>query len=144
MGDVDGVRELLAQGADVNHTTERGAVLHQVVTTKNLEMIRVLIDAGADVNKLDSYGRTPLGKVVFHPSISEKKRIQITKVLLDSGASPNIWRRYNGSSEDESPLIDAVQRKNFELVELLLSHGANVNDLSSKKQLHWILRQTTK
>ncbi len=133
MGDVDGVKELLANEANVNYMFNGSSALHGAAITGRLEIIRVLINAGADINKLDSYGRTPLGKVAFHPFISEKNRIEITKVLLNSGASPNIWRPDNNSFESEGPLTDATQRKNFEVVKLLLTHGANVNDLSAHK-----------
>jgi ankyrin repeat protein len=127
-GHVEGAKDLLANGANVNYMFNGDAALKSVAISGNLEMIQVLISAGADINSLGSSGRTPLGNVAFHPFISEKKRIQITKVLLNFGASPNIWH-----PKRESPLIEATQRKNFEVVKLLLTHGANVNDLSSQK-----------
>jgi uncharacterized protein len=43
-------------------------------------------------------------------------------LLLDRGAVANIKTKY-----DETPLFEAVKRKNIPIIELLLASGANVN-----------------
>ena len=49
----------------------------------NLEIVRMLIEAGADINKLTNDGRTPLRFAAMgHP--------EATKILIDAGADLNI------------------------------------------------------
>ena len=56
-------------------------------TDKNLEVVRVLIDAGANINEVDNFGWTAL----VHIAANEVgHQIEILKLLLDSGADPYI------------------------------------------------------
>jgi ankyrin repeat protein len=49
----------------------------------NLEIIRLLIEAGADINKLTNDGRTPL-------RFAAMGQVEATKILIDAGADLNI------------------------------------------------------
>ena len=64
----------------------------------NLEIVRMLIEAGADINKLTNDGWTPLrfAATSGHP--------EATKILIDAGADLNI----------SSPLRKAVQAAKYE------------------------------
>ena len=65
--DVPRVEEAIAQGANVNDGWGSNSILHAVIedarfstAAKALAVIRVLIDAGADVNVTNKYGLTAL------------------------------------------------------------------------------------
>lgn len=52
--DVQKVKELIEKGCDVNITTKIGqSAIWDAFEYNNLEMIQLLIDAGADINILD-------------------------------------------------------------------------------------------
>jgi ankyrin repeat protein len=81
--DLEKVRLLIAWGADVDHkitTGDRDTFLHQVARRQELpvadavSMIKLLIDAGADVNALDCAGRTPL-VVAVHADCARALRV---------------------------------------------------------------------
>ncbi|MGC6452266.1 MAG: ankyrin repeat domain-containing protein [Pirellulaceae bacterium] len=60
--EVDVVKQLLAEGADINQAGGRDmeTPLHRAITRGSTEAAKILIDAGADVNKPRRDGQTPL------------------------------------------------------------------------------------
>ena len=91
----------------------------------NLEIVRMLIEAGADINKLTNDGRTPLRFAAMgHP--------EATKILIDAGADLNI----------SSPLREAIEGANSDgrpkyrrrcqaCADLLIQAGANIPYVSA-------------
>ena len=69
MGDVDAVRRLAAQGADVNkrmdRTNQRRTPLHLALVKKQPSALAALLDAGADPNVEDASGLTPLDQAAL-------------------------------------------------------------------------------
>ncbi len=63
-GDVDEVRELIAGGADVNRygpdETPLIGAAGKGYDAKHKEIVKILLDAGANINATDMYGRTAL------------------------------------------------------------------------------------
>lgn len=51
---------------------------------RNLEKVRALIDAGADVNSIDLYGETPIYAALGNSST------EVVKLLIQAGANVNI------------------------------------------------------
>ena len=80
----------------------------------NLELVRLLIDNGANVNDVCVYGNTPL-----HVA-SEKANPQIVKYLIEHGAVLDTTNDRN-----ESALHKACQMNMPKNVKLLLDNGAN-------------------
>jgi ankyrin repeat protein len=119
-----------------------------------------MIDAGANVDKWDLFGRTPLymavdtntlptmgnGAMVVLPSLDEGTALDIMVKLLDAGADPNIRLKrrppYRNVPQDRNgdailaqgatPLLRAARAGDAAAVELLLQRGALV-DLPSKE-----------
>ena len=86
-----------------------------LVEKKNLNLVKLLIDNGIDVNAKCN-GRNAL-------SFAVKAGHQgIVKLLLDSGANVNVK-----DNVGETALMDAVEYGNKEIVELLLQNDADVN-----------------
>ena len=87
--------------------------LMYAVEKSNLEIVKILLDNGADVNAKDDYVNTALILAVYGENI---EKIQL---LLSAGADVNIKNR-NG----ETILMTAIEKNNTEIVELLKSAGA--------------------
>lgn len=81
------------------------------------EMVEGLLDAGADVNIMNSTGETAL---VFAAE-SDIDDI-VAAALLDAGADPNAFR-----SPGRPPLYHAVYEENASLTRVLIDAGADVN-----------------
>jgi ankyrin repeat protein len=80
------VEQLIAAGADVNAVSQQYAEtpLHCAVTSSNMEVTKLLLKAGADVNAQSSFGDTPLQSAVV------KGNTAILDLLLASGADPEL------------------------------------------------------
>src|SRR5205814_2064154 len=88
----------------------------------NLEMVRTLIEAGADINEKnggDNFS-TPLMFAVYLGGTRD--RTEIIKLLLESGADVN--RRNNSG---KTALMYAACVGNTKAIELLIAHGTEPN-----------------
>ena len=113
--------------------TDGGGLTPLVLAARegDLDTVKVLVEAGADVNQVTRYGWSPL------LTATQNRNYQIGKYLLAHGADPN--RANNGGW---TPLYLATDNRNIEggdypvrapdmdhleFIQLLLDHGANVN-----------------
>jgi len=85
---IDGVRQIIgsSQGSiNININKKYGVsgetLLHVAAYTNNLELVKYLVESGADVNACDNGNRTPL-----HEAGRGRGDIDMIKYLLDHGA----------------------------------------------------------
>lgn len=86
-GEVEEVKELLKDGYQSDAFDEFGKTpLHYAAEGSHLDVLRTLIDAGANVNAHDErvIGNTPLREVASNCSY------EVAKTLIDAGADPTI------------------------------------------------------
>ena len=116
-GNVDAVRTLIQQHADVNGPESDGlTALHLAVQADNSAMVPLLIRAGANVNAGDRYGITPLYMAATNGSAA------MIEILTKAGANPNA-----ALPEGETVLMTASRTGNAAAVKALLAHGASPN-----------------
>ena len=117
-GDAEMVRELLAAGADVNHTKEGDdgrTALWKAAWKGHLEAAQALIDAGADVDKgKTDDGQTPLTLAAY------RGHLEVVKALV--GAKANVNKANNLGY---TPLGWAIDKNHLTVVEYLKSVGAH-------------------
>ncbi len=103
-------RFLLERGMNPNHMNWRGfTLLHDMAHTGDLAKARLLIEHGADINRVDDeYRSTPLGYA------ARWGHVDIVKLLLDCGADPD-----KSGAPWSTPLAWA-RKKNQTEVELVL------------------------
>jgi len=117
-GEVEIVKKLVYQGADVNAKGSCNRTPLQWAAYKgNKEITEILISKGAEINTKDSCDRTPLHSAV------EGGNKEIAEILISKGADINAKDNFIGNT----PLHFASECGHKELVELLISKGANVN-----------------
>jgi cytohesin len=112
--------------------------LHEAAWKGDLDAVRALVTAGADINALDAHGGTPLywaarGGHTLGPHRCRGEaadRPQFIVALLELGADPNIRDRrprIPGASSGWTPLVVALHHEQFESAAVLLEHGADPN-----------------
>jgi len=100
--DVTLVRELIAQGADVNAQVRDGfASLHFAAQEYALEAAKVLLAAGATVDITNKHGNTPLWTATF----DSEGRGDMIQLLREAGADPLHKNKYGASPLDLARLI---------------------------------------
>ena len=154
-GNIDEVQWQLDAGVDVNEESSKGLTpLHYAASAGHNDIVELLIERGANVNATDSgKGATPLdyahwgdheevietlnahnaqrehekgGKGIGQSSLIHDAALDgdIDEVQrqLDAGVDPNLK-----SSKGATPLFYAVYGGHLEIVELLITRGADVN-----------------
>jgi ankyrin repeat protein len=115
--DLDKVRSLLAEGADINARDSQGeSALLAAPLTGNYEIVRELLNQGADVNVKGDNGYTIL------MSAASSGKIELLEELLKRGADVNAK-----DSNDNSALTLAIYRHHTDAAKLLIKNKANVN-----------------
>jgi hypothetical protein len=108
---LDVVGALLALGLDPDAL--EGRALASAARSGRIEMLRLLLDAGADPNLGAAARQTPLAAAVIH---HQRKAVEL---LIDRGAEPGRDPQFG-----EPPLLFAVD---IEIAERLLDAGAQVD-----------------
>ena len=128
-GDIEGVKQLLAAGADVNAKYKDGFTpLHRAAREGQKELAELLIAKGADVNARDDIGRTPL----YYAAVQGQK--EIAELLIAKGANVNAVGKHDSetpldSAETlfgfDSPEVKAAKRQ---IADLLRKHGGKTGE----------------
>jgi ankyrin repeat protein len=152
-GCLECVRILAEAGADLNLADpERVSPLLLAVLNMRFDVAAYLIQKGANPNKWDWYGRTPLyiavdvntvprGGRPDQPSLDETSSLQVIEMLLNAGANPNFQLKLappmrnigNDRGLDRiltigtSPLLRAAKAMDVPAIRLLLQKGADPN-----------------
>ena len=116
--DINGVKELITKGADVNMEDDMMGYtpLTLAIGNKNSEMVKLLLSNKANINhKSKRTGYTPLMEAL------NSNYIDMAKLLIEQGADINI------KSNDGSTALIIAAGRSKEVVELLLSKGADIN-----------------
>jgi uncharacterized protein len=166
-GDVAGVKLLLEHGASINVTENKQGqtALMWAVAERHPEVVRVLVDNGADIHVRSKSIKEPEPYIIaikpgesiwgsnYPPEVRFQKisgeftalhfatqqgDINSAQILIDAGADVNAPHPEHGS-----PLVIAIASGHENMAKFLLEHGAdpNIADAWGVAPLHYALHQ---
>ena len=110
------VRKFTTWVIDTRMDIDDTPALYMAVRSGRVEIIRLLLEAGAEIDRLDWEQKTPL-----HIA-TEKGSANVVQLLLEFGANPNLE-----DDEYATPLLNACHANNTEMILMLIEAGAYVN-----------------
>lgn len=119
----DAVRQALAGGTDPDGEPQNRP-LHMAVLTGKLDVVRVLLEAGADPNAPDTGGST---------AIQQTRAPEMIEVLLAAGAEEKEDGGVNIQTMT-SPLFVGASTQNEEMIRQAIADGANPNMMLDQGQ----------
>lgn len=95
--------------------------LMSAIQSDDVELVKMAIENGADVNKLNSsYSRTPLELAVWRGNIDIAKQLIIHGAKIHKGD-------FGSRTDNETYLMLATRNGKFDMIQLLVECGENVN-----------------
>ncbi len=92
-----------------------------------LEILKYLIRRGANINKMDCLGNTPLGAAIEASDVDLTTREAMVAILLRAGANPLIGERY---FRVEPPVKLAIREGAVNIAKMCLENGARCPEVS--------------
>uniref|UniRef100_A0ABD2X7X8 Uncharacterized protein n=1 Tax=Trichogramma kaykai TaxID=54128 RepID=A0ABD2X7X8_9HYME len=134
-GDGEKVRRFMSEGVGVDLDSYECSALHVTAQYRSRDIVKILLDKGADPNQRDLEGSTPLHALAW-PCLDEfatgyrfcdrKKPVdRIVDALLKKGADIEARNRHG-----DTPLQSASSCFDVDLVKCLLEHGASFDGLN--------------
>ncbi len=134
------IRRLLSLGADVNQADREGkTALIYAAEKGHMGLVQELLNKGAKVDHVDSFGWTALGQALV-ATANEQDQFKVLQLFLKSGASlnnsfPSDSQAYSNTSihnqlQGRTILTWAIESKSMRLTSLILR--------SLKKQQAWV------
>ena len=118
-GDIAAVRSVIKSGVDVNQPNAWGTPLDIAVSKGSDKIVQLLIDAGADIEGATLPGAG--GEHPLHLAAMRSWGANTARLLVSRGAQLDAR-----DAAGRTPLIIAVLADNFELADVLLDAGADL------------------
>ena len=106
-------------GDDVESSYHNQISVYTASKNGQIDIVRMLLDNGSDVNERDNYRQTALAVA------SRNGELKVAEFLIERGANVN-FRNVDG----QTSLHSAIQAGNFDIVQLLLDHNADLNAIT--------------
>lgn len=126
----DIITKLIRKGADVNYVNRNDYKYYKIAPLRIAsehgchETVKVLLKAGAWVNRIDTYYNSPIMYA------SRGGHTETVKVLLEAGENVNCVNK-----KGNTPLTLASKYNHFETVKVLLEAGANANHMNNNRDV---------
>lgn len=136
-GDLSEVKKAIRQGANVNYARSTDGItpLIWASKSKNLDMVRELIGAGADVNaaRMNGNRMTPLLWASYNGDLDMVRELIRAGADVNTARIGNDWSARGKFIDNVTPLMVVSYDGHLDIVRELIKAGANVNVVSTFK-----------
>ena len=124
-GDLDSVKVLLQQDPSRITAVDGGGYtpLHKASYAGQADVVRYLVELGADLDPVSSSGSTSLHGAAYYGHQA------VVEILIEAGADVNVSN--NGGY---TPLLSALAGGHTDIARVLIAHGANPNVVTGEGQ----------
>ena len=128
----------------VDDEEEQCTLLHSAVLHNEVDIVRLLLDHGADVAALDRQGRMPLHYAAMSfillendVKVGRNSEVDIVKLLFNNGADVNARDNHK-----HTPLHYASKKASADVIKVLVDAGADISarDDEEKTPLHKVAK----
>jgi hypothetical protein len=125
-GNVETIKKLLAEGANINERDSNGwTALMYAAWKNNIDAAKYLIESGADVNAKDIHNDKDALLIATNYSL-----LEMMKLLTDKGANIE-----STDYQGDTPLVyAALYAANIDATKLLIKKGANINTKNNNSE----------
>ena len=134
-GSVEAMETELRKGANVDCVRMNLTILQRAARSNNIEVVKLLLKYGADVNFYSKKTVWPSSATTLNPQATrapplilaiKNGHLKVVKLLLENGADvdPKIT---SVPMRNVTPLISAIRNDHLEIFKTLLTYGADVN-----------------
>jgi len=119
---IENFKYLLSLNANINRiNNDKESILHYAVAKNNLELVKIFCERKCNINTTNINGKTPLMFAVCSKRIAISDRLNIIKILIESGADMEI----KDYEYQNTPLMCSIDEP--EIANYLLDLKANVH-----------------
>lgn len=136
---IERITKLINKATNLNvivesRTKKEMSPLMAAIYANNYDIVKLLINKGADVNYEDKYGSTPLLTAIDNSNREKKKEekgeennydvsCDIVELLIEKGANVSSL-----NIDGINPIEHAIHGNNYDIMDLLFEKGVKIND----------------
>lgn len=125
------INKLIESGADINSAFRDITPLLSSILRNNNETTKLLIELGADINRTDESGKSPLEEFIYsiqkpYNDIKDHIDYDLIRFFIENGASINPSRE-SKPPRYRTPIEIALEIGDRELIQFLLDEGALIS-----------------
>ena len=138
MGDKDAVTRCLLKykASPFRGGGKHGSPLHIATKRLKLDVLKEILQQREDPNRLDAGGNSSLHYAINLMVEGHAEALPIVQCLLDQGANPNTKNR-----ENWTPLHLAVRKKSIPVLEWIISHNFEVQEIHGRGEIFKMNKQ---
>ncbi|KAH6611346.1 ankyrin repeat [Trichoderma cornu-damae] len=120
-GSLESLAPYRSESFDIDEPDAKGRTALAYAAWKgHVSVVKLLVGAGANVNKLNDKSRTALWYAsVSDPSVTKQKRLEVVEHLLFSGANPNL-----PAQDGTTAIVKLIEHREPRAIKLLAQRGA--------------------
>ncbi len=105
------------------------SALHFAIVCQRTESVKVLVASGADVNRLDRWGNTPLLRAVKNEGAARRVRAEMARAILSATSQVVDVGARDRDGETAMDVVTGGTRKHREVAKMIRAYAETIESL---------------